>query len=254
MSFLAEEKLAIRAAEAAAAIQRARPAQLGVSRKGAVDLVTEVDLASEQAIREILSAATPEVPILGEEGGGGVGASTRWVVDPLDGTTNFVHGLPHFGPSIALEVEGEPVVGVSFDVCRGELFHGSRGAGAWMGDTRLSVSAVDTLDEALVATGFPYDRRQRAAFYLRRVQRVLETCQGVRRPGAATLDLGSRRGGSTPSGSTTWAGGTWLLGVSSSPRPEAAWRPCRAATWAIGPRPWPPTATSTTPSGPCWRA
>jgi myo-inositol-1(or 4)-monophosphatase len=187
VSYSAEERLAVEAAWAAVACQRARPSR--VDHKGAVDLVTDVDLASEEAIRAVLSRGTPDIPVLGEEGGGAAEARTRWVVDPLDGTTNFVHGLPHYGPSIALEVDGQPVVGVVIDTHRGDVFRAHRGGGAWLGDQRLRVSGVQSLDGALVATGFPTDRRVRAAFYLERVRWVMERCQGIRRAGSAALDL-----------------------------------------------------------------
>jgi myo-inositol-1(or 4)-monophosphatase len=127
--------------------------------------------------------------VLGEEGGGAETATTRWVVDPLDGTTNFVHGLPHYGPSIALEVDGETLVGVVVDVMRGQVFRATAGQGSFCDDVPMRVSDVRDLSQALVATGFAYDRRERAAFYLERVQRALVHCQGVRRAGAAALDL-----------------------------------------------------------------
>jgi len=182
-----ELEVAVRAARAAGALQHRRPDD--VRHKGAIDLVTEVDLASEAAIREVLARHTPEVPVLGEEEGGAHDQATRWVVDPLDGTTNFVHGLPHFGPSVALQVDGVIEVGVVYDVSRDELFSAARGRGAWCGERRLEVSGVDDLGQALVATGFAYDRHQRAAFYLGKVERVLTRCQGIRRAGAAALDL-----------------------------------------------------------------
>ncbi len=182
-----EEAVALEAARAAAVLQAERPQQ--VRHKGAVDLVTEIDLASERAIRDVLARHTPDVPVLGEEGGGADGLSTRWVVDPLDGTTNFVHGLPHFGPSVALEVEGQVVVGVVIDVSREEVFRASRGHGAFLNDVRMHVSDVDELQQALVATGFGYDRGERPGFYLERVERVFRACQGLRRAGAAALDL-----------------------------------------------------------------
>ena len=187
MTYAAEAAIALRAARAAAALQRQRPQRR--THKGAVDLVTDVDLRCEQAIREILAVATPDIPVLGEEGGGADGAATRWVVDPLDGTTNFIHGLPHHAASVALEVDGEPVAGAIVDAWRGEAFVASKGGGATLDGAPIQVSEVDTLAEALVGTGFPYDRQTRAAEYLRFVERVLERCQGVRRAGAASLDL-----------------------------------------------------------------
>jgi len=182
-----ELDVALEAARAAARLQLSRPDQ--VRHKGAIDLVTEVDLASEHAIREVLARHTPGIEVLGEEGGGAAGCATRWVVDPLDGTTNFVHGLPHFGPSVALQIDGVVQVGVVIDVSRGEEFSAARGGGARCNGRPLQVSTVARLHEALVATGFAYDRRERAGFYLARVERVLEACQGVRRAGAAALDL-----------------------------------------------------------------
>lgn len=185
---MTEEDVAVEAAAAAAAVlSTARPT--GVRNKGAVDLVTEVDLACEAAIRAVLARHTPDVPVLGEEGGGATGASTRWVVDPLDGTTNFVHGFPFWCVSIGLEVDGVPTVGVVVDAVRRRTYRGTRGNGATVEGVALRTSDVRTLDAALFATGFPYDRRQKAAFYLKIVQRVLERGQGLRRAGAAALDL-----------------------------------------------------------------
>ena len=182
------EEVAVEAAHAAAAILAVKKVS-GVRNKGAVDLVTEVDLACEAAIREVLGRHTPDIPVLGEEGGGAVGATTRWVVDPLDGTTNFVHGFPFYNVSVGLEVDGVPTVGVVVDAVRHRTYRGTRGRGATVEGGPLRTSDVRTLDEALFSTGFPYDRRQKAAFYLRIVQRVLERGQGVRRAGAAALDL-----------------------------------------------------------------
>jgi myo-inositol-1(or 4)-monophosphatase len=183
-----EEDVAIEAAGAAEALLRgARPD--AVRHKGPADLVTELDLRCEAAIRDVLARHLPDIPVLGEEGGGAEDARTRWVVDPLDGTTNFVHGFPFFAVSIALEVDGEPTVGVVVDVARGRTFRATVGRGAWIGDQRLAVSRVRTLEDALCATGFAYDSRTRAAYYLRFVQDALEQTQGIRRAGAAALDL-----------------------------------------------------------------
>jgi len=183
--------VATEAAQAAGAIlRRAYAARPGpVERKGAVDLVTETDRACERAVREVLGRHTPDLPILGEEQGGASSAATRWVVDPLDGTTNFVHGFPWFAVSIALEVDGVPEVGVVLDPLRDLAFTAQRGRGAHANGERLRVSRVDALDDALIATGFPYDRRERADFYLARLRAVLLRCQGIRRAGAASLDL-----------------------------------------------------------------
>lgn len=175
-----------RAARAAGELLRARPAQ--VDHKGAVDLVTELDLASERRIRELLAEDRPDLPFQGEEGGG-VTTGTRWVVDPIDGTTNFVHGYPVWCVSIALVDGDTPVVGVLYDPVRDRLHRATAGGGAAVNGAPLRVSEVRTLDAALSVTGFPYDRRQRAAFYLDRVRRALEHTQGLRRSGSAASDL-----------------------------------------------------------------
>ncbi len=184
---MTELEVALEAAQAAATLQRSRPTQ--VNHKGAIDLVTEVDLACEAAIRAVLGKHTPDVPVLGEEGGGAEQATTRWIVDPLDGTTNFVHGFPFFCVSVALERDGVLEVGVVVDPLRDLVFAAARGRGATANGARMQVSTTRSLEQALLGTGFPYDARHDAAFYLRRVQRALERTQGVRRAGAAALDL-----------------------------------------------------------------
>ncbi len=186
---MTEVDVAVQAALAAGQLLQRPGRPTDVRHKGAVDLVTEVDLACERAIRAVLAQHTPDIPVLGEEGGGAAEATTRWVVDPIDGTTNFVHGFPYFAVSIALEVDGRSMVGVVHDPTRHCTYRATRGGGAWVDDTRLRVSETDRLDEALVATGFGYDRRERAEFYLSRVRRVLQRSQGIRRAGAASLDL-----------------------------------------------------------------
>jgi len=170
------------------------PASLGGGaivhrKKGAVDLLTRVDLACEEAIRAVLSRHTPSVPILGEEGGGARDARTRWIVDPLDGTTNFVHGFPAYAVSIGLQVDGELAAACIYDPLRDHLYTADKGQGAFCNGRRLAVSEASTLEDALVLTGFAYDRRERADFYLRFVKRFLEASRGLRRAGAAALDL-----------------------------------------------------------------
>ncbi len=184
-----EVRLAVKAASAAAEVILNSELNPGsVRHKGQVNLVTEVDLAAERAIRAVLSAQTPEIQVLGEEEGGGE-AATRWVVDPIDGTTNFVHGFPVYGVSVALEVDGQSTDGVVLDPVRGDVYWASTGRGAWCGSERLRVSEVSELSNALVGTGFAYDRRERADFYLSYVKAVMERAQGVRRAGAASMDL-----------------------------------------------------------------
>jgi myo-inositol-1(or 4)-monophosphatase len=190
VSWSAERAVARRAALAGASVVAAamRDGPRSVRHKGAVDLVTEVDLAAERAVRAVLEAETP-YPVMGEEGGGAAGAAARWVVDPLDGTTNFVHGFPVFAVSVGLEVDDVSVAGAIADPIRGRVYEAARGEGAWVGDARLAVSQTASLAQALVATGFPYDRRENAALYLEQLRRVLVRAQCVRRAGAATMDL-----------------------------------------------------------------
>lgn len=178
----------VEAALAAGRILAEHSGRVQVRHKGAVDLVTQVDLACEAAIRAVLEQHTPDVPVLAEEGGGS-GGTTRWIVDPLDGTTNFVHGFPWYCVSVALQVDGVLEVGVIHEPIRGRTYTAVRGQGAFCGSERLRVSAVRTLDEALLATGFPYDRRDNAASYLPRIQAAMEAGQGLRRAGSAALDL-----------------------------------------------------------------
>ncbi len=160
-----------------------------VRHKGRVDLVTQVDLACERAIRDMLERETPNIPILAEEGGGPDSAATRWIVDPLDGTTNFVHGFPFYCVSIALESNGVLEHAVVHDASRNCTYQASRGKGAWLEDQQLQVSNCKDLEQALVGSGFSYDRRERADFYLSYLKAFLIRAQGFRRAGAAALDL-----------------------------------------------------------------
>jgi myo-inositol-1(or 4)-monophosphatase len=175
----------------AAAIRAAGPARR-VQHKSPIDLVTEVDLAAEAAVREVLERLSPGVPVLAEEGGGARGGgpvAARWIVDPLDGTTNFVHGFPAYGVSVALERGGELLAGAIAEPLTGRLTSAARGEGAHEDGAPLRVSAVERLDQALLLTGFAYDRRERAGFYLTFVRAFLERAQGIRRAGAAALDF-----------------------------------------------------------------
>ena len=158
--------------------------------KGAVDPVTAVDRAAEEAIAGVIRSERPGDGILAEEGTETQPTTgRRWVIDPLDGTVNFVHGIPQVGVSIALEVDGAPAVGVVRDVYRGEEFWAVRGEGAYRDGQTIAVSATADLGSALISTGFPYDRRERAAAYTRIITEVLGVAQGVRRMGSAALDL-----------------------------------------------------------------
>jgi len=189
--------VAVTAARAAGAIIRdARTDARQIRHKGAIDLVTQVDVAAEKAIAEVLGAYTPEIPILAEEGGGAHDVATRWIVDPLDGTTNFVHGYPSYAVSIALQVDGVLQVGCIFDAVHGEAYTATRGGGAWRGEHRLTVSSTNRLSDALLVTGFPYDRRERVDWYLSFVREFLIRGRGVRRAGAAAMDFVALASGS----------------------------------------------------------
>ncbi|PRX38266.1 myo-inositol-1(or 4)-monophosphatase [Meinhardsimonia xiamenensis] len=164
---------------------------LQVSMKGAGDFVSRADIAAERIIKEELTSARPNYGWLGEEGGGedGKDPTRRWIVDPLDGTTNFLHGLPHWAVSIALEHKGEIVSAVIFDPAKDELFWAEKGAGAWMNERRLRVSGRRRMIEALFATGLPFGGRSDLPETLQDLARLLPACSGVRRWGAAALDL-----------------------------------------------------------------
>jgi myo-inositol-1(or 4)-monophosphatase len=178
------------AAEAGARVVADHPRDaLAVRGKRAFDPVTAADHASQAAILRVLAEATPDIAILAEEDvDTRRGGAPTWIVDPLDGTTNYVHGVPQVGVSVALMVEGVVEVGVVHDVFRDEVFTAARGHGAWCGATRLSVSDVETPARALVGIGFPSGPR-RAEVRLDGLAAALAEVGCVRRLGAATLDL-----------------------------------------------------------------
>lgn len=164
---------------------------LQVSMKGAGDFVSKADISAEQIIREELMEARPNYGWLAEEGGGteGKDPTRRWIVDPLDGTTNFLHGLPHWAISIALEYKGEIVAGVVYDAAKDEMFYAEKGEGAWLNQSRLRVSGRSRLIECIFATGLPFGGRSDLPETLQDLARILPACAGVRRFGAAALDL-----------------------------------------------------------------
>ncbi len=164
---------------------------LQVSAKGPGDFVSKADLAAEKIIRDELMAGRPSYGWLGEESGGveGEDPTRRWIVDPLDGTTNFLHGLPHWAVSIALEHKGEIVAGVIFDAAKDELFWAEKGSGAWMNEARIRVSGRSRMIECLFATGIPFGGRPALPASLQDLARLMPACAGVRRWGAAALDL-----------------------------------------------------------------
>lgn len=164
---------------------------LQVSMKGAGDFVSRADLAAEKIIRDELTEARPNYGWVGEESAAveGKDPTRRWIVDPLDGTTNFLHGLPHWAVSIALEYKGEIVAGVVFDPAKDEMFVAEKGQGAFLNESRLRVSGRRDLIECVFATGLPFGGRADLPETLQDLARVLPTCAGVRRWGAAALDL-----------------------------------------------------------------
>ena len=160
--------------------------------KGAIDLVTEADRASERLILDRIRAVYPDHAILAEESGSNQHASPcAWIVDPLDGTTNFTHGFPIFAVTLALQIDGTLELGVTFNPLRGELFVARRGQGAYLNDQAVHVSTTSALDRSLLVTGFPYDRRTNPHNNLREHNAFLLKSHGVLRAGSAALDLAS---------------------------------------------------------------
>jgi myo-inositol-1(or 4)-monophosphatase len=163
-----------------------------VSSKGRSDYVTEVDRAAEAAIIDMLRTAYPDHCFLAEESGAsspGAEPDYLWIIDPLDGTTNFVHGFPQYAVSIALKHRGQIMQAVVYDPTRNELFTATRGRGAFMNDRRIRVSRRTKLAEALIGTGFPFHQLQHLDEYVRMFKLITEQTAGIRRPGAAALDL-----------------------------------------------------------------
>ncbi len=185
--------IAVRAARRAGSLivrNLDRGPALAVSAKGRNDFVTEVDRMVEAEIIQVLRKAYPEHGILAEESGMSPGDDTVWVIDPLDGTTNFLHGFPHFCVSIAAEYRGKAEVAVVFDPLRSELFTAERGAGAQLDGKRIRVSGQKGLDGALIGTGMPYRANlKHLKPYLGMLESVMGVAAGIRRPGSAALDL-----------------------------------------------------------------
>jgi myo-inositol-1(or 4)-monophosphatase len=202
---------AIKAArKAGAVIQRgARDLdRLTVTSKGPKDFVSEVDRGAEAAIVETLLEAYPDHGILAEEGT--VNSKVKnpdniWIIDPLDGTTNFLHGLPQYCVSIALQHKGIVTQGVVYDPNRNDLFTATRGAGAYLNDRRLRVSRRTRMDESLVATGFPFRDGSMVEAYLVMMRDMIRKSAGLRRAGAAALDLAHVAAG--------WYEGFWEVGL-----------------------------------------
>src|SRR3982751_1871472 len=165
--------------------------QLQVSIKGPGEFVSTADLRAERTLRNELTKARPGYGLLFEESGAAEGTDKhhRWIVDPLDGTTNFLHGIPHFAISIALERDGEIVAAVVYDPTRDEMFWAEKGVGAYVNEHRLRVSARRGLGDAVIGTGIPFRGRGEHPSYLATLGAVMGATAGVRRLGAAALDL-----------------------------------------------------------------
>ena len=187
--------VAVKAARAAGAIiNRAAldVESVRVSAKQTNDFVTEIDQAAEAAIIETLLTAYPGHGILAEESGSEHGAKDSefvWIIDPLDGTTNFIHGFPVYCVSIALAVRGKVEQAVVYDPTRNDLFCATKGRGAYMNDRRIRVAKRELLKDCLISTGFPFRPGDKLKPYLHMLGEVMSQCAGVRRPGAAALDL-----------------------------------------------------------------
>jgi myo-inositol-1(or 4)-monophosphatase len=194
--------------------------RLTVRRKQHNDFVSEVDHAAEEAIIRTLREAYPSHAFLAEEGGASspaAGSEYLWIIDPLDGTTNFLHGFPQYCVSIALKHKGVLQQAVVYDPNRNELFTATRGAGAFLNDRRIRVSATDKFEDSLIGTGFPFREFAHFDEYLRMFAAVTRRVAGVRRPGAAALDLAwvaaGRLDGFWEMGLSPWdmAGGALLV-------------------------------------------
>lgn len=196
---------AVRAAHAGAAIlqqHRVSPNELVIDHKGRNDLVSQADRESEEVVMALLRQATPHIGLIGEESGGSRGAQLTWYVDPLDGTTNYLHGVDHYAVSIGLIAHAgapdamgnplavdTPILGVIYDPNREEIFTGMHGVGAWRNGHRLQMAGIESLDDALIAIGIPVRDFSYIDSYLRALKEVLLHSRGVRRQGSAALDL-----------------------------------------------------------------
>jgi myo-inositol-1(or 4)-monophosphatase len=167
--------------------------EIRIDKKGAIDLVTEIDLEIERSFRAMILERFPDHAVLGEEFGDAADRQRIprfcWVFDPIDGTTNYAHGLPIFCSSLALEVDGEAVVAAVYDPSRRELFTAERGHGAWLNDSRLHVSTAATLIDSLLVTGFHYDIQKDPEELIALFARFISRARAVRRLGSAALDL-----------------------------------------------------------------
>ena len=161
-----------------------------ITNKGRINLVTEADHASEDHIKKAILANYPDHQILAEESGVHASSSDYiWIIDPLDGTTNFAHGVPCYGVSIGIEYQGKMIAGVIYDPSQDDVYAAERGSGAFRNGVRIKASGVKRLEEALLVSGFPYDVREQMNRYLPAWEAFLASAQGVRRLGAASIDM-----------------------------------------------------------------
>ncbi len=163
--------------------------EVKIDEKKRNDFVTNIDKKSEEVIIDTIKQAYPDHAILAEESGPQGSDENVWVIDPLDGTMNFIHGFPHVAISIALRVNGRLEVGVVYDPLRNEIFSAARGKGAHLNGRRMRVSDLSRLDGAFLGTGFPFRAKQHLTTYLTSFEKLFHECSGIRRAGAAALDL-----------------------------------------------------------------
>ncbi len=163
--------------------------RLTVTKKGPADFVSEVDRMVENAIIGVLREAYPDHAFLGEEGGAVGESEFQWIIDPIDGTTNFLHGFPMYCTSIALVHKGVITQAVIYDPVRNDLFTASRGSGAFLNERRIRVSSQTRMEDALIGSGFPFSSMEHQERYLRMFAEVMRKSAGIRRPGSAALDL-----------------------------------------------------------------
>lgn len=184
--------IAMNAAHIAADMMRQefpKVASIPVTQKARHDYVSEIDKSSEAQIVREIRRYHPDHAILAEEGGAQGQSDYVWVIDPLDGTSNYLHGMPHYAISIAVQVKGRTEHAVVYDVVRDEMFHASRGSGAHLNNTRIRVSPRTTLDSAIAATAFPFRQRGMMAVYTGIFSEVFKKIEDIRRNGVASLDL-----------------------------------------------------------------
>ncbi len=179
---------------------------LTIKEKSKNEFVSEVDRAAEEAIIEVLRKAYPDHSILGEESGSHKGNEFQWVIDPLDGTTNYLHGQPQFSVSIALKYRGQLEHGIIYDPLREEMFSATKGSGAFINDRRIRVTQRKGLEGALIGTGFPYRDHSQLDAYLGMFKDMIKDTAGIRRPGSAALDFAYVAAGRLD--------GFWELGLS----------------------------------------